>query len=106
MIDITISIHYYHFYSRKDTSFLWVVGKSLVLILIRLIVLAIAVVTGFGVIILMSMGVENNAYAQWILPWQLKDGYKQQHIEDNNQTKILTAAATTIHQFVKPVPEK
>jgi hypothetical protein len=70
------------------------------------IVLAIAVVAGFGVTILMSMVVENNAYAQWIIPWQLKDAYKQQHIEGNNQTKILTATTTIIHQFIRPVPEK
>ena len=68
---------------------------------------AIAIVIGFG-LILLSMVAENNAYAQWIIPSQLKDAYKQQqHIEDNNQTKIQTTAITTIiHQFIKRVPEK
>jgi hypothetical protein len=67
--------------------------------------LAIAIVIGFG-LVLISMA-ENNSYAQWIIPSQLKDAYKQQqHIENNNQTKILTATTTTIHQFIKPVPEK
>jgi hypothetical protein len=68
--------------------------------------LAIAIVVGFG-LILLSMVAENNAYAQWIIPSQLKDAYKQEHIEDDNQTNIVTATATTIiHQFIKPVPEK
>lgn len=81
-------------------------GRSLVLILIRVIVLAIAVVTGFG-LVLMSIVAENNAYAQWIIPWQLKDIYKQQqHIEDNNQTKILAAERTILHQVIKHIPEK
>jgi hypothetical protein len=66
--------------------------------------LAIAIVIGFGLI---SMTAENTAYAQWIIPWQLKGTYKQQqHIEDSNQTKILTATTTIIHQFIKPIPEK
>jgi len=85
---------------------LGIVDNSLVLILIRLMLLAIATVTGSG-LILMSIVAENNAYAQWIIPWQLKDAYKQQYIEDNNQTKILTATTTKIiHQFIKPVPVK
>ena len=70
--------------------------------------LAIAIVIGFG-LILISMIAENNSYAQWIIPSQLKDAYKQQqHIEDNNQTKILTATTTTtiIYQFIKPIPDK
>jgi hypothetical protein len=72
--------------------------------------LAIAIVTVFG-LVLMSIVAKNTAYAQWIIPSQLNDAYKQQHIEDSNQTKILTAAGTTsittiIHQFIKPVPEK
>jgi hypothetical protein len=69
--------------------------------------LVIAIVIGFG-LILISMIAENNSYAQWIIPSQLKDAYKQQqHIEDNNQTKILTATTTTIiHQFIKPIPDK
>ena len=59
----------------------------------------------------MSVVAENNAYAQWIIPSQLNGAYKQQqHIEDNNQTKILRAAGTTtttiVHQFVKHIPEK
>jgi hypothetical protein len=66
---------------------------------------AIAIVIGFGVL-LMSIVAENTAYAQWIIPWQLNGAYKQQHIEDSNQTKILTAERTILHQFVKPVPEK
>ena len=91
---------------------LGVVGKSLVLILIRLMPLAIAIVTGFGLIMLMSIVAENNAYAQWIIPSQLNGAYnQQQHIVDNNQTKILRAAGTTttttiVHQFVKHFPEK
>jgi hypothetical protein len=67
--------------------------------------LAIAIVTGFA-LILMSIVAENTVYAQWIIPSQLNGAYKQQHIEDNNQTKILTAERTILHQFVKPVPEK
>jgi signal transduction protein with GAF and PtsI domain len=69
--------------------------------------LAIAIVIGFG-LVLMSMAAENTAYVQWIIPSQTKDAYKQQqHIEYNNQTKTLTAATTTIiHKFIKPVPEK
>lgn len=51
-----------------------------------MIVLAIATVTGFG-LILMSIVAENTAYAQWVIPSQLNGAYKQQHIEDNNQTK-------------------
>jgi hypothetical protein len=71
---------------------------------------AITIVIGFG-LVLMSMVAENNAYAQWIIPLQPKDAYKQQqHIEDNNQTNIVLATTTTttkiIHQFIKPVPEK
>ena len=79
----------------------------MVLFPIRVTVLAIAKVIGFG-LVLMSIVAENNAYAQWIIPSQTKDAYKQQqHIEDNNQTKILTATTTRIiHQFIKPVPEK
>jgi hypothetical protein len=53
--------------------------------------LVIAILTGFG-LVLMSIVVENNAYAQWIMPSELNDAYKQQqHIEDNNQTNIVTA---------------
>jgi hypothetical protein len=40
----------------------------------------------------MSIVAENSAYAQWMIPSQTKDAYKQQHIKDNNQTKLLTAA--------------
>jgi hypothetical protein len=68
------------------------------------IVLAIAVAAGFGVV-LMSIVAENNAYAQWIIPWQLKDAYKQQHIEDNNQTKILTTTKI-IHMDHKTISRK
>jgi len=94
------------FYFRKYISFVEVVGRSLVLILFRVIALAIAVVTGFG-LVLMSIVAEDNAYAQWIIPWQLRDAYKQQqHIEDNNQTKILAAERTILHQVIKHVPEK
>jgi len=81
------------------------------LILIKLMPLAIAIATGFA-LVLMSIVTENNAYAQWIIPWQLNGAYKQQqHIEDNNQTKILRTAGTTLtttilHQFIKHVPEK
>jgi len=68
--------------------------------------LSIAIVIGFG-LVLISMVAENNAYAQWIIPSQLKDAYKQQqHIEDNNQTKILAAERTILHQVIKHVPEK
>ena len=82
----------------------------MVFIISRLMPLSIAIVIGFG-LVLISMVAENNAYAQWIIPSQLKDAYKQQqHIKDNNQTNIVTATATTttiiIHQFIKPVPEK
>jgi hypothetical protein len=70
------------------------------------IVLAIAVATGFG-LVLTSIVAENNAYAQWIIPWQLKDAYmQQQHTEGNNQTKILAAERTILHQIIKPIPEK
>jgi hypothetical protein len=93
-------------YFRKYISFVEVVGRSLVLILIRVIALAIAVATGFGVVS-MSIVAENNVYAQWIIPWQLRDAYKQQqHIEGNNQTKILAAERTILHQVIKPIPEK
>ena len=64
---------------------------------------AIAIVIGFGVL-LMSIVAENTAYAQWIIPSQLKEAYKQQHIEDSNETKILTT--TIVHQFIKRIPEK
>jgi hypothetical protein len=70
--------------------------------------LAIAILMGFG-LILMSIVAENTAYAQWIIPSQLNGAYKQQqHIEDNNQTKILRAAETTtiLHQLIKSVPGK
>jgi hypothetical protein len=69
--------------------------------------LAIAIVIGFG-LALISIVAESTAYAQWIIPSQTKDPYKQQqHIEDDNQTKTLTATTTTIiHKFIKPVPEK
>ena len=79
----------------------------MIFIISRLMPLSIAIVIGFG-LVLISMVAENNAYAQWIIPSQLKDAYKQQqHIEDNNQTKIPTTAITTIiHQFIKRVPEK
>ena len=78
----------------------------MVFILIRLMPFATAIVIGFG-LILLSMVAENNAYAQWIIPSQLKDAYKQQqHIKDNNQTNIVTEATTIIHQFIKTVPEK
>lgn len=53
--------------------------------------LATAIVISFG-LVLMSIVVENNAYAQWIIPSELKDAYEQQqHIQDNNQTNIVTA---------------
>ena len=78
----------------------------MVFILIRFMLLVIAIVIGFG-LILLSMVAENNAYAQWIIPSQLKDAYKQQqHIEGNNQTKILAAERTILHQVIKPIPEK
>jgi hypothetical protein len=70
--------------------------------------LAIAIVTGFA-LVLMSIVAENTVYAQWIIPSQLNGAYKQQqHIEDNNQTKILRAAGTTtiLHQLIKSVPGK
>jgi hypothetical protein len=70
--------------------------------------LAIAIVTGFA-LVLMSIVAENTVYAQWIIPWQLNGAYKQQHIEDINQTKILRAAGTTttiLHQLIKSVPGK
>ena len=76
---------------------------------IRLMPLAIAIVTGFA-LVLMSVVAENTAYAQWIIPSQLNGAYKQQqHIEDNNETKILRAAGTTtattiLHQLIKSVP--
>jgi|GEM_PF-4567004 len=67
--------------------------------------LAIAIVTG-SALILMSIVAENNVYAQWIIPSQLNGAYKQQqHIEDNNQTKIL-GATTILHQLIKSVPGK
>jgi hypothetical protein len=65
--------------------------------------LAIAILMGFG-LILMSIVAENTAYAQWIIPSQLNGAYKQQHIEDSNQTKILKT--TTILHQLKPDPEK
>ena len=79
----------------------------MVLISIRLMPLAIAIVTGFA-LLLMSVVAENTVFAQWIIPSQLNGAYKQQqHIEDNNQTKLLAATTTTIvHQFIKHVPEK
>ena len=79
----------------------------MVLIPIRLMPLAIAIVTGFA-LVLMSIVAENTVYAQWIIPSQLNGAYKQQHIEDNNQTKILRAAGTTtiLHQLIKSVPGK
>jgi hypothetical protein len=66
--------------------------------------LAIATVTGFA-LVLMSMVAENTAHAQWIIiPSQLNGAYKQQqHIEDNNQTKILRTT-TILHQLIKSVP--
>jgi hypothetical protein len=61
----------------------------------------ISIITGFG-LIAMPMFAENAAYAQWIIPSQLNDAYRQQHIEDNNQTKLVT----TIPSFIKHIPEK
>ena len=78
---------------------------------IRLMPLAIAIVTGFA-LVLMSVVAENTAYAQWIIPSQLNGAYKQQqHIEDNNERKILRASETTtattiLHQLIKSVPGK
>jgi hypothetical protein len=103
---LLISKLLFSFYCRKVIFFVGRVGKSLVFILIRLMLLAIAIVISFG-LVLTSIVAENNAYAQWIIPSQIKDAYKQQqHIEGNNQTKILTGTTTIIHQFIKPVPEK
>jgi hypothetical protein len=75
----------------------------LVLILIRLMPLVIAILTGFG-IVLMSIVVENNAYAQWIMPWELNDAYKQQQHINTWYIKHSNSRGTTkiIHQFIKP----
>ena len=78
---------------------------------IRLMPLAIAIIAGFA-LVLMSVVAENTAYAQWIIPSQLNGAYKQQqHIEDNNETKILRASETTtattiLHHLIKSVPGK
>ena len=72
----------------------------MVFILIRLMPLVIAIVTGFGLIV-MSIVDENATYAQWIISSQLKGAYKQQHIEENNQTKTVTTSS-----FKKPSLER
>ena len=71
----------------------------MVFILIRLMPLVIAIVTGFGLIV-MSIVDENATYGMDNI-LRLKGAYKQQHIEENNQTKTVTTSS-----FKKPSLER
>ena len=44
--------------------------------------LAIAIVTGFGLLVIMSLE-SNSVFGQWIMPSELEYAYKQGHLESN-----------------------